>query len=236
MRQLATAFAMYTNENSSRLPGMRADAEADWLGGSNIRPPKTGRQPEDGTIYKYMGRQKHAYTCPDDNNPRPYTAGDEWFYSYTGHLILAGAQVDALAGAHYVSRPGFTTNTHIGNTLPFDGVPMLVEEDTNFYLNQVDDSGWTNDDAISDRHLKTGAGKGWGNLAFTDTHVGRVQLPPPPSTAFPPFTQYFHAKAVCVRGRGGRWVSGRSWHGGGMYGFMANAPAASTLGIAHPVD
>jgi hypothetical protein len=38
---------------------------------------------------------------------------------------------------------------------------------------------------------------------------------------------YFEANDLCIRTSGGKWVSGRSWIGAGMYGIMDHAPPAS---------
>ena len=103
---------------------------------------------------------------------------------------------------------------------------MLVEEDPTDSLLDVDDSGWCNDDCVTDRHLKGGSDKGWGNLGFLDGHVGRVKLPPRVSSP----QDHFTANDMCFR-VGHKWVSGRSWVSSGMYGLMDAVPDAG--GVRH---
>ena len=58
-------------------------------------------------------------------------------------------------------------------------LPVLVEEDVKFYLESVRDSGWSNDDGVTDRH------KGRGHLGSVDGHVELYTFrhggPPPPN-------------------------------------------------------
>ncbi len=246
VRQILTAFTTYSMESRSRLPGNRGDTGADWLGGSN---PPDYRQPESGTIFKrHMGRDKVAFTCPDDKVQRSYLAKGEWYYSYTGNLLLAGAKTDSAVGAHYplalgtgLTNPTYDRKDHRQRMAPFEGVPLIIEEDPFYYLTDVDDSGWCNDDSIAERHLKSNSVKGWASMGYLDNHVGRVQFPPRNSTTRSGY--YFAANHMCLRTVGGKWVSGRSWDkwqipnpqgpGGAMYGFMDVAPAASTEGVQH---
>lgn len=253
LKQLGNAFAVYTAENKGALPGSRADEEADWLGGDN--KPHTGfgyrgdrgRQPEGGTIWKYMGKQKFAYTCADDDkagriaaNPEWQTAlnrGD-WYFSYTSNLLLSGAKTEMLTTSHYrraqnATDPlNYSETNHTANMRSFEGVPLLIEEDLQNSLAWEDDSGWCNVDAITNRHLKGGSMPGYGNVMFHDSHVTRVQLPPPTSVRLG--QKYFVANSMCVRTKGGKWVSGRSWDlRSAMYGALDDAPPASDEGVMH---
>lgn len=233
MRQVTAGFVTYTVESKGRLPGQRGDDYADWLGGSNrnkLTGNKPGRQPDDGTIWKYMGRDKWVYVCPDDL--RPNLAKGTWYYSYTSNLLVSGAKPEMLAGGHYPVND-FSNKNHVASATrplrPFEGTPVLIEEDKDYWLANVDDSGWCNDDRITDRHLQTG-GKGWGNLGFVDGHVGRIQLTPKGANV----NKYFAAVNMCLRTKGGKWVSGYAWSKrGGMFAYMDEAEPASTYGITH---
>ena len=44
---------------------------------------------------------------------------------------------------------------------------------------------------------------------------------------------YFNANDMCIRTVGGKWISGKSWNGGGRYGWVDAAPPASSYGITH---
>jgi len=121
---------------------------------------------------------------------------------------------------------------------PFAGVPVLIEEDPNWYLAVVDDSTWCNDDTISDRHLRFGSSPGVSNMAFHDGHASRVRFKPPPaSSGSYSAAHYFNAKSMCVRTTGRKWVSGRSWTtlsgARATYGFLPNGEDASARGVQH---
>jgi prepilin-type N-terminal cleavage/methylation domain-containing protein/prepilin-type processing-associated H-X9-DG protein len=236
MRQISMAFCSYVVENKGRLPGGYYDQYADWLGAAN-RPGYTGRQPDDGVIWKYMGRQRQAYLCPQD-------ALENHDFSYSCNIILSGAKTEMLAGAHH-PLSDFANRDHRASATrrmkAFEGVPMLIEEDALYWLdNGNHEGGWANNDRISERHLKAGF-RGFGNIGFTDGHVGKVQLWPgkPGSTN----DDYFCANDQCIHTMGRKWVSGYSWNDweniGGIqvflcvYGYMDHASPASKFGIAH---
>lgn len=238
IRQLMTAFLVYSTEYKGRLPGASKDPNADWLGGSN--QGGAALQPRNGTVFKHMGRSTEAYTCPDDVNKRTYmtTNQEKCDYSYTSNALVSGAATEHLAGAHYPTKAPFDRNDHRVDMAPFEGVPVLIEEDPNWYLATVDDSTWCNQDTISDRHLQFGSSPGMSNIAYHDGHVGRVRFKPPPGSINSYSTaQYFNARSMCIRTTGRKWVSGRSWEllGGGYatYGFLPNGEDASARGIQH---
>jgi hypothetical protein len=107
---------------------------------------------------------------------------------------------------------------------------MLMEEDPVNYLLNVDDSAWGNDDCIVARHLASGGNPGFGNIAYTDTHVGRVQLLPR-VWATKISAQYFRANSMCIRTRG-KFISGRAWYESD-YGYVNRARPASEFGVTH---
>ncbi|GMV95755.1 MAG: prepilin-type N-terminal cleavage/methylation domain-containing protein [Phycisphaerae bacterium] len=237
MRQLVTGFVTYSVTNKNRMPGMRGDRYADWLGADN-RPGlpglTRGRQPEDGTVFKYVGKDKQAYVCPEDQAPRLNLAPESSKYSYTASVLIDGARTEMLSDGHYRKNPNpkdssnFSETNHGADMRPFGGVPVLIEEDPEYYLVNVDDSAWCNADCVTDRHLKLGADRGWGNIAFHDTHVGRLQLLPRSSARAG--EKWFTANSMCIRTTGGKWVSGRSW-GSAYYGYMDHAIPARDSGV-----
>lgn len=243
IRQVMTGFLLYATEWKGRLPGASKDPEADWLGGANPsvaqKMNRPVRQPEDGTIFRQMGRSAAAYTCPDDAAKRTYPVNglQACDYSYTSNALVSGAAVEQLASAHYPRVKPFNRDDHRTGMAAFDGVPVLIEEDPNWYLAAVDDSTWCNDDTISDRHLRFGADPGASNMAYHDGHVGRVKFRAPPAgNSYNP-ADYFNAKAMCIRTVGRTWVSGRSWQTAAgsyaRYGFMDRPERAETRGILH---
>lgn len=245
LRQVASGFCMYTVENKGRLPGTTFDPYADWLGRNNKDPYVDrwgrGREPEDGVIWKHMGKQKQAYICPNDDLKTEDPGHIDLYgpvraFSYTCNMLVSGTQVETLMGAHHPLK-NFNNLNHTGTgsgppMKSFEGVPMLVEEDYDRTLWFNAEGGWGNTDGITERHLKT-AGRGYGNLAFTDGHVGRVQLRP----GLPGVVDFFSMNNQCIRKAGGKWVSG--WaandnkYGVGMYGYLDHAKPASEHGVIH---
>ncbi len=240
IKQLCTAFTTYSLEFKGRLPGNGPDN--DWLGKFNTSGKRTGRQPEDGTVYRYMGNMKHAYNCPSDRYPRQEVQrADEWYYSYTAVGMLAGAKPENLAYAHHPATPSFQRGDHTTGMKPFEHVPMIMEEDPRFFLvggkeiTQVvgivgqDDGNWTNVDTLTDRHTNRS-----GNIGYMDGHASRALLRPPPAPVHEVNlkTDYFHAQSMCIRTTGGKWISGRA---SGGYG-MADAPPAAHVGVTHGDD
>lgn len=227
IRQLLQGFLMYANDNRGRLPGSSVDAGADWLGGGNA-PGR--RQPDDGVIFrKYLNRQVYAYSCPGDTAVRDQNSSSTvsrsgWYYSYTANLLLSGAKPEQLAGAHYPDPllfgagtiPLYDRTDHTQKMRPFEGVPLIMEEDPDYAMLTLPDSAWCNYDTIIPRHLTVGGNYqgGWGNIGFTDAHVGRVKWPKcTPAIAGQNSPSYIQARYACVRTTGGKWISGRDWNG-----------------------
>lgn len=244
MRQLALAFNTYSVDNKGRLPGARGDMHADWLGGSNPQNGAAmGKQPEDGTIYKkYMGSQKQAYVCPADlsANESLSDTTEAGRYSYTMNLLLAGAKLETLAGGHYrlssnlMDLKNFDEKEHRENMRPFDNAPMLIEEDPDYYLSQVNDSGWCNYDGITNRHLRGGNDAGMGSIGYHDGHVARARLlPESDQPRIRAGQRPFRARSHCIRTTGGKWVSGILWSNNSMYGFLDSADANVDAGVQH---
>jgi prepilin-type N-terminal cleavage/methylation domain-containing protein/prepilin-type processing-associated H-X9-DG protein len=237
LKQLMTAFVMYGNETKGRLPGNAYDQEADWLGWNNWTGGHRGRQPEDGTIWKYMGKAKGAYHCPEYGKDIRDINPDSTF-NYCMNLLLTGAPTENLTIAHH-PLDHFTDLNHRptgGRRMAaFAGTPVLFEEDTVCNLTRPGsgEGGWCYSDSLTDRHLRFG-GKGYGNLGYLDGHVGRVSLPPGKVPLQDDGTN-FNGFRMCYRTKGGKWISGLSvnemtWND---YGFITRASDASKWGVLH---
>jgi prepilin-type N-terminal cleavage/methylation domain-containing protein/prepilin-type processing-associated H-X9-DG protein len=235
VKQLMTAFVMYGNETKGKLPGTAYDPDADWLGWANLTGGHTGRQPDDGTIWKYMGKAKMAYHCPEygkdirDINPNST-------FNYCMNLLLSGAPTEILTIAHH-PLDHFTDLNHRASATRrmgrFEGTPVLFEEDTVCNLTRPGsgEGGWCFSDSLTDRHLRLGS-KGYGNLGYLDGHVGRASLPPGKVPLQDDGTN-FNGFRMCFRTKGGKWVSGLSIYDYDGYGFMSRAPDASAHGVLH---
>ena len=245
IKQLGTGFIMYATENTGRLPGSAHDFGADWLGWHNknkITGVMPGRSPEDGTIFKYVGRQKHVYTCVEDDRPAKLPNIGGWWFSYTAHAMIAGAKTEMLAGAHY-PIDDYGRKDHTYRMRAMEGVPMVVEAydisiKPNPQLTGDVEQRWLAGHCVTNRHMQGKDGKGQGNIAYIDGHAGRVRLPGL-RTDLKAVTnnwesKYFHANALCVRTIGGKWVNGRNVNSNeSTYGFMDSAPSAAEKGVKH---
>lgn len=168
-RQLATAWLLYAADWRDCLPG----GAWDWIGPVN-NPTYTNSttlcwlgslngggdrryMPSKGTVYRYLSENKNVYKCPEDKFEKRASQGPQWAdkpdHSYTAPAVLTGAPIPLLGRMRWAER--FTTWTYntmwdqaMGRGMPW----MLVEEDESYYLAFVVDSGWSNTDAISDRH------------------------------------------------------------------------------------
>jgi prepilin-type N-terminal cleavage/methylation domain-containing protein len=227
MHQFSIAFLAYASANKGRTPGISEDHDADWLGGAN----KGGRQPEDGTVFKYLGANKNIFRCPTDETVRP---PNTLRYSYTGSTLMSGVDPSWVIGAHYQydskAASNYSTSDHRTNMRPLRPM-MIIEEDPDWYLVGVTNSAWDNDDGVTTRHLKK-----FGTIGYLDGSVGPVNLPATPHTS----GKYFSNNAMCVRVKD-KWVSGRSWEDmlwndatkSGAYGKLIVQKSASDKGVSH---
>jgi prepilin-type N-terminal cleavage/methylation domain-containing protein len=234
LRTLMTAFLTYSSETKGYLPGCSEDPDADWLGLGNrnkINPSQAGRNPEDGTIFKYMGKQRFAYRCPDDDQYRNTAGG---FYSYTACTLLSGANTANVRGSHYrlgaATDPlNFNETNHLAS-MRTNVAMVIVEEDLDWYLLNCNNSAWDNCDGVTQRHV----GKR-GDVGCVDGHVTSVSLPTVPRTA----GKFFQTLDQCIKYKN-KWVTGRSWgdfchstNGKGAYRYIEKVAPASSYGVQH---
>lgn len=261
-RSLGTAAITYSVEFRNRLPGVRPDWEADWLGYGNHNRmfpyddsnnhPDLGRQPEDGTLYKYAGKTADVYVCPEDKDVWERTvAGQSGAYvreerfSYSMMGPLSGAKTESLAGAHYRESASRTDpfdyhdKDHRQNMRPMNGAPMFIEEYTGLVNRDVyqPDGYWASEDMVTNRHLGGSASNpGMGNITFHDGHADSMILPVQPEgwedmpMPRPPF---FKCKSMCIRSSTGAWLrtnynAGKDfepdkWGSKAAYGFLNGA-------------
>lgn len=186
MGQVVRGFLFYAADFDNYLPGSVADrardarggwVQLDWLGIGRTRDVE--RAPQEGTIFKYLNDAK-VYRCPThllrkEGIQAPPSPLEERT-SYTAPLILTGASIEMLLRVRYpdpapsseIEIP--TREASIQNMMP----AILIEEDTNFFLNGSDDSAWVNVDRFTDRH------RGAGGIGFVDGHAELRKLPKKP--------------------------------------------------------
>lgn len=210
VKALMTAFLTYSTETKGFLPGNSESREADWLGLGNTNPitrqQYSGRQPEDGTIFKYLGKQKEVYRCPDDDQYRRDATTANRNYSFTTCVMLSGANTAHVGQAHYRyggagAAGNYSETDHTAN-MRVTVAPVIVEEDYEWFLSGCENSAWDNDDGITDRHPRKR-----GNIGCIDGHVQAVSLPPRPRLT----GKYFGSRDMCIKYRN-KWVSGVEWN------------------------
>jgi prepilin-type N-terminal cleavage/methylation domain-containing protein len=244
LRSLMLGFLTYASETKGFLPGLSEDHEADWLGLGNTNKltgqgPGSGRNPEDGTVFKYVGKQTQVYRCPDDDPYRKSATTANRNYSYTTCTLLSGANTANVGQAHY----RYAGSGVAGNYSEFDHTAnmrasvamVIVEEDIDWYIEGCNNSAWDNDDGITDRHLRRR-----GDVACIDGHVEAVSLPATPRVE----GKYFGSRRQCVRYKN-KWVSGTEWYsefywdatgGKGAYRGIERCKPASAYGVKHAGD
>jgi prepilin-type N-terminal cleavage/methylation domain-containing protein len=265
LKQLFYGWHMYAQDNNNRYPGSTHDFGYDWLGYDNhvLKEDAAGhaRAPEDGAIWKYMSGQAKAYSCPAVSPPRWADPGF-WFYSYKNVAMLAGAKAEQVIGAHY-PRQNFLTDDHWDSTDHpmeyLDAVPLIVEpliafprtEETSYQ-----NGWWIAGMAMANRHLKSSGRVATSNVVFTDGHAGGFTLPGLPDNIKQraengeyksqegvytyggvDHNEFFHANAMCIQTRTGKWISMRSINPNcNAYNFLRIAPSAELGQTLYPPD
>jgi prepilin-type N-terminal cleavage/methylation domain-containing protein/prepilin-type processing-associated H-X9-DG protein len=187
LRQLAAAWAYYGHEFDDRFPGStndvtffnREERSLCWLGtrlGTGGQDEE--RVPSGGSVYKYTGREREIYKCPEDRLEKYAQQNTDVrqrvIYSYTAPLLLTGARRDMLVATRWPAsfdkkfNPAKDWKTKSSEvSLPW----MIVEEDEAWYLNFALDSAWSNWDGLTTRHGGRAA------MAHTDGHasLGKYQ-------------------------------------------------------------
>jgi prepilin-type N-terminal cleavage/methylation domain-containing protein/prepilin-type processing-associated H-X9-DG protein len=189
--QVLKGFLMYANDWDGNLPGSTNDyyvrdgeeITLDWLGVG--RSGRWGRAPQRGTIFPYLNKAD-VYRCPTHLTRQE---GDtlqrmkrEHRTSYTAPVGLTGAPLHLFKRVRYpeTDLPGGGEIPDKDTIVKHMLTPVLIEEDTNWYLVRSYDSAWGNVDEFSDRH------RGKGAIGFIDGHAGLKKFPkfPQPQIAW----------------------------------------------------
>ncbi len=218
LRQLATGFGSYSTEWNGHLPGGGFDYMRDWLGpGNNVIgvSDHVASAPQKGTLYPYVGEQARIYFCPNHEVfPEDFSTLIKR-YSFTMPSVMSGAPLAMLKRALYEEK--VTTPRNWRNASQTFLPPLLMEEDVQLHLEYVRDSGWANNDTITNRH------RGGGHLGFIDGHAAWYRFSRAP---------LFNAWRLYYETTDGRMVSAGHWqdptrppHFRVRMGFIRRAPA-----------
>ena len=170
MRQLMLGFHMFANEHKGHLPGGHYDRfnpdpeKRDWVFGSEPygNSPDPQRVPHEGTVFRYMNKDKNIYRCPSlETAPGAYHDSNGMF-DYATFLSFTGARITAVRpDAKYV---------HSNGQIVYLPTPVIVEEDPARHMNTYSvDSGHASIDSMSHEH-RDGA-----NYASIDGSVHRFK-------------------------------------------------------------
>ena len=168
--------------------------------------------------------------------------------------LVAGAKVEEVIGSHY-PRMNFSTSDHwdtVDHPMEFVGaVPLLVEALISFPTNPGDtayeNSWWNGSGALANRHLKGSGRVAVSNVVYTDGHAESYRLPGLPENVKnkminqPKYeadfsaNEYFHADAICIQKRSGKWATMRSCNENpAAFGFMGFSPPANVSPAVYP--
>jgi len=173
-RQLALSMFQYAGDYRT-IPGAyyQGPLNLDWCGKNNSRyalAPQNYRHPlETSVLREYFQSIDKIMECPTAK--RAANA----IFDYTMGIRMAGAKTEIDWKVSYPLRPQSSSPTRSY----FNAIPLLIEEDAEFFNRQFDDGSFAWDDQFATRH-----GKGC-NLAFLDGSGGRF-VPPPAGSPLPP--------------------------------------------------
>lgn len=166
-RQLALALFNYAGDNGV-IPGAywQGSINLDWCGVNNYEyryGKKEYNHPlETSVLYKYFNKLNKIMECP---TTRRYA---NFMFDYTMVIRLAGARTDLQWRMEYFLEPERGGSSPRGH---FHAIPLLMEEDEEWYNKRNTDGSWANRDQISDRHT------GRANIAYLDGSAGLFTSP-----------------------------------------------------------
>jgi len=145
LKQLATAYIMYCNDNRGMLPGPGSNANPmpeDWIYWQNT----TARPFKDSRLLKYLGNiSENLFRCPSDANWAKRANGSAYHYSYTvNNKLTSSSGVGNIIGTRAMKLSNVRNSTQ---------KVLLIEEDDS----SIDDAsakidGTSPPNTISVRH------------------------------------------------------------------------------------
>ncbi|MCH7703225.1 MAG: type II secretion system protein [Planctomycetes bacterium] len=166
VRHVVLGFRLYA-EDFGVIPGTywQGPIDLDWSGRNNATyladPDQYDHPMETSVLRRYISSVDAIFECPTAKRDA------NTFFDYTVIIRMAGASPDLRWYMTYIGRPARPA----GSLRRFDALPFLIEEDSVFYNQGVDDGSWANNDQITDRHNHGG------NLGYLDGSAGRFISP-----------------------------------------------------------
>ena len=167
LRQLATAFLMFSNEHRQSLPGNwfdSADPDPDkraWL--LNAGEPWDSA-PQSGTLWRYVN-SAGVYRCPSLGFDAVNSGGgSNGRFDYASFCVFSGARLTQIPAECKFTHPDGRTEA-----LP---TPIILEEDPAFGINHgYLEAGHSHTDRLASTHHNGG------QYATIDTSVHYFQMP-----------------------------------------------------------
>jgi len=159
VRGLLLGELQYANENIGKLPSVSSGQS--WVGYRNPLDDSGRGMPYSGTIWPYMSNDDNAYECPIEGREA------NGRFSYTMATAMSGAKLELNWPTFWRTHPEQNTASELLQTQ----MPVMIEEDSEWYNKRYQDGAWGNQDQITDRHLKRG------NIGYLDGSAGGFESP-----------------------------------------------------------
>lgn len=166
IRQVMLSMMYYANDYKV-IPGSvwQGPRNLDWSGKNNQNySAALYRHPIYASVLAdYLTTLDNILECPTGRRPNQ-------LFDYTMLIRAAGAQPALEWRMRYPTRPSSAASP----TAFFQSIPIMIEEDEQYYNRSVDDGSWANADQFSRRH------EGRCNIAYLDGSASLFRSPKGP--------------------------------------------------------
>jgi prepilin-type N-terminal cleavage/methylation domain-containing protein/prepilin-type processing-associated H-X9-DG protein len=172
VRQLMLAMVMYAGD-FKMIPGTfyQGPRNLDWSGRENqtyLAAPQNYRHPfETSVLAPYVSTVDRILECPTAKR----RANN--YFDYTMVIRMAGARLDLAWDMYYPTNPALPFN--LATATRFRALPVLMEEDTEFWNRDWDDGSWAGTDQFANWH------NGTCSVGYVDGSVAPFRSPKGPN-------------------------------------------------------
>ena len=172
VRQLSLAMVMYAGDFKV-IPGTyyQGVRNLDWAGRVNqlfLSNPTAYHHPfETSVLAPYLSTVDRILECPNAKR-----RANTWF-DYTMIIRMAGARMDLAWDMYYPRNPAMAFNLNTAER--FRTLPLLIEEDSEFWNRQYDDGSWAGTDQFANWH------NGTCSIGYLDGSVAPFRSPKGPN-------------------------------------------------------